>query len=159
MPRLGVKKRAVEYIDKATGFVLRTETELAFGILLAIPITTTIDYSHEFPGSPPFPFKEGNQSEVIQTAHITISAPQVATQHETATINTRWVIEAIEDKEVETGIFKQCFKVVVYDDTGSKISTVWRSEEIGMLAVMVLLYEISDFPQTELELVSFEPAT
>lgn len=150
-------ERATVKIDKATGLPLRIDAEAQkktiFG-WVSSPVRCLISY--EFPGAIPYPLYDGKEFRVIMTIDINASS-----YHKTEVRDCNCVVEKVEDRTVEAGLFKDCFKLVMHDNDndGDVIGILWISDEVGLFPVEAWIKETADSPETEAELVEYTPAS
>ncbi|MFA4837391.1 MAG: hypothetical protein WC749_15150 [Dehalococcoidia bacterium] len=110
-------------------------------------VTTT--YSYQMTGTPYYPMKVGNETNVVST-ETTISTINGETETETETNTYIYTVERVEDITVPAGTFT-CFKIVRYDETGTATETSWESRAVKRFNVKELNSETNEIK----ELISY----
>ena len=126
-------------IDKATIDTIKIQSTTE---VLGIFVIITTRYSYEYDGPRLYPLSVGKQVNVIETKEtIRTSLGDTETASESNTFT--YEIEAIEDVTVPAGTFRS-FKVVKYDESGSKVDTAWHADAVRSFDIKTLDHETGE---------------
>jgi len=145
----GVIKNISMEFDKANMYLLRARM---LGEYQGFLFRQTSSHSYEFLGAPDYPLEVGKECRVTET-ETRITTMLGKTQKETKTTNYTYKVEGEEQITVPAGTFK-CFKIVQYDDNGSALNTLWKSDGSKQYEVKRINHETGEV----IELMSLNSA-